>query len=436
MSYSKVLIVGVHLRENYGDGVTVRNLFYGWPEDMLFFAATGEMVNQLSGCIAYETYQLGTSENRVAWPFSLFFNRFPSMVLKRGYGCHNLCNTLSDNSVRLKSSVRKNAVRILHFVGLYNIVFKLKPSVLFLQWVRQIEPDIIYFHPNSYQLIEFVHLTSKLSGVKAIYHVMDGTIHDVNKLGLLYFIWNSKTLKLIDSLNKRLAYALCISDKMSEVLKDQHGKDFMVFHNTVDVRAWKRTKTSSSGDGTFRITYAGRIGYDNWLVIANIARAIDHLRNQGFRVSFFVYSSNMPAHFIKVVTKYSSSCILPPVSYENIHDVLHRTDLLTIPLGFSKRSFRFSWLSMPTKTVEYMSSGVPILVIAPQGTALYQYACDCGWAIVLNDCSIETIADKIGSIIDGKVETVGYADKAYSIAMNSHDRSIISSKFRQILRNA
>lgn len=61
-----------------------------------------------------------------------------------------------------------------------------------------------------------------------------------------------------------------------------------------------------------------------------------------------------------------------------------KADLLVIPLDFDEMSIRFARYSMPGKTSEYMASGTPILVYAPERTALSMYAKREKWGYSVN----------------------------------------------------
>ena len=54
---------------------------------------------------------------------------------------------------------------------------------------------------------------------------------------------------------------------------------------------------------------------------------------------------------------------------------------------------------MPTKAPEYMASGTPIIIFAPQDTALVQYAEKYNWAAVVTENSVAVLIEKLRKLV-------------------------------------
>jgi glycosyltransferase involved in cell wall biosynthesis len=88
---------------------------------------------------------------------------------------------------------------------------------------------------------------------------------------------------------------------------------------------------------------------------------------------------------------------------------------------------------MPTKASEYMISGTPIIIFAPEVTAIVKYAKEYGWAKVVTENQIEDLSKAIEELIQDPLSREKFAKNAIAIAENNHDAKIVTSKFREAI---
>ena len=84
----------------------------------------------------------------------------------------------------------------------------------------------------------------------------------------------------------------------------------------------------------------------------------------------------------------------------------------------------------PTKTVEAMVTGVPILVIAPEDTYTARYARSAGFAYVVSDLRKEPIQEAILRLLTDEELRSGLTEKARRTAESNHDARTVAEIFR------
>ena len=80
-NFPKILIFGQPFNNYSGGGITLTNLFKGWPKDRIAVASTGHVLYKFSTDICDTYYRLGIEEQRWIFPFNLVQRPFPSGLL-------------------------------------------------------------------------------------------------------------------------------------------------------------------------------------------------------------------------------------------------------------------------------------------------------------------------------------------------------------------
>ena len=76
--YPKILIFGQPFNGFSGGGITLTNLFKGWPKEKIAVAYLGHGLVSVTTDVCDTYYQLGEKEHKWKFPFSLIQKKFQS----------------------------------------------------------------------------------------------------------------------------------------------------------------------------------------------------------------------------------------------------------------------------------------------------------------------------------------------------------------------
>lgn len=432
--YPKTLIIGGPFNDKTGGGITMSNLFRGWPKERLAIASNANLLIEADSSICDIYFQLGY--NSKLHPFPL------NIVLPKVY-CGPIKLSLSNNSGAKKTghnpgkykkiySVLKN---ILEFLGLFNLLYRMKVTVEFNEWIEVFAPDIIYTQLGSLESIQFVSDVAILTGKPVALHIMDDWPNTITKSGLLYYYRKGKLHKEFSGLVNRSTVLMSIGESMSEEYKKRYNRDFIPFHNPIEINNWLPfSRNEWSFDDRFTILYAGRIGPGMKNSVIDIARVVNHLVLEHEDLFFEIQTPDISELDGKVRFNEHVSWV-EPLDYLSLPKKFAKVDLLVLPIDFDKESIKFLQYSFQTKISEYMISGTPVLVYSPAVTATATYAQKEGWAYVVTERSDLLLKNAILDLYSKPDLRKGLGEKAKQLAITHEDSNLVREKFRECLAN-
>jgi glycosyltransferase involved in cell wall biosynthesis len=433
-SYPKVLIIGQPFNKKTGGGVTMSNLFKGWPKSRVAVASNINLRDGLDTSVCNINYQLGYGQKLHPFPLGFILPK-----AKIGLLSNQEDKLIENGNNNFVGTARKytfayNLVRsVLHFFGLYNLLYKLKITPEFEEWISKFEPDIIYTQLASLELIRFTEKLRLLSKKPVAIHIMDDWPGTINQPGLFYNYWQKRIDVEFRQLMQNSKVLMSISDAMSEEYKKRYGHDFLPFHNPIDIGAWKpkTDKTYENGE-RFTILYAGRIGFGIGKSIAEVAAAVTEIALTDNKILFEIQTPDEEA-LNKLVTfneyvKYSK-----PTAYSELPNRFASADILLLPQDFDEESIKYLKFSFPTKVSEYMISGSPILVYGHESTGITKYAIAGKWAYIVTQNSKKQLIDAINELYNNPNLRKQLGTLAQQIAEQRENDIEVREKFRKSL---
>lgn len=389
-----------------GGGVTMRNLFLGWPKD------------GLAQLWAHHRFELDTSVCE------------QSLKL----GSHTMPgNTWIPQSLRRQ----RGLVRRLRAVVRPGVRLDYAPV---LDWASKYAPDIIYSQATPYPMYSW-WLPRRLShdlDVPLVNHIMD----DWPTAAASDWMWPFKPflqMRLKQQLIQLFGAAaanLAISREMAVEFEQRYGHRFTAFHNVVDLEEWTNPKTDySSANNPFEVVYLGGIAEDMQLFsLLDVASSISAMQRSGMAIRMTVYGAEI---YRDLFDQYFSGMLAVShggsVSRENLCATLAAADLLLIPANFDRRSLAMNRYSMPTKVPEYMASGTPILVYAPSFVPPARYATEEGWGYVVGERDKRALFDALGELSRSSALRARLGTRARQLAVENHDGARVRPRFRELL---
>lgn len=120
--YPKVLIFGAPFNNFSGGGITLTNLFKGWPKDRIACTSTGHVLMGVSNDVCDVFYRLGEGEQKWKFPLNILQRPFPSGLIKFDKK-ENSFPTSPRVSIR-RYLVDKLFYPTLHWLGLFPFALK------------------------------------------------------------------------------------------------------------------------------------------------------------------------------------------------------------------------------------------------------------------------------------------------------------------------
>jgi glycosyltransferase involved in cell wall biosynthesis len=437
-SYPKVLIIGETFHNRSGGGITLSNLFKDWPADNLAVIATSN-ISYSNYERSKKYYRLGSDEYIVVWPLSIFIG---SKSVSGEVNTSEFKNTLNkkSNSIkkynRIKKNVLNSVIKSLDFIGLYNFIFKTKLSEKLLKWINDFNPNYIYFQNTNFQGIVFVNEIVAVTKIPLVVHTMDDFVIISTSPGLLHWYWKQKMQAEFKKLINNASVRLSICSGMSEEYYKRYGYSFYSFHNPIDLNLWEPfTKKDWDFKGTFKILYTGRLGSDNQEALHLLCKISDSFQKSGTETEVHLFFSPLSDKLLIQKYKfYKTVKVCDYIENNRMPELLSNYDLLFLPLGFSEKSIKATMFSMPTKTAEYLISGVPIIVYAPMQTSLARYAKEERWGYLVDNSKTEVLKSAIRNIYSNIDLRRLLGTKAIQTAMKNHDSIKVRNEFREMFR--
>ena len=252
--------------------------------------------------------------------------------------------------------------------------------------------------------------------------------------GLLSNYWHRKIDREFRSLLEITDMHLSISDAMSEEYLKRYGRSFRAFHNPIDPEHFNITLTSKiSGDNRFRILYIGRIGIANKKILVRFATFMSKYEPDGLSIEFVIYTKDIDNRYARKLAKMHKVSVIEAVSHNEIPRLLKSYDLLLLPLDFAEAGLKFSKLSMPTKASEYMMSGTPMLVFAPEETAISRFCRRSECAHCVSTPDNRELAKAIDLLSKDKPYRERLSTNAMNLAEQLFDVRVVREEFKNLL---
>ena len=256
-----------------GTGVTLSNLFRGWPKGKLAMIYSDSLFEP-NIKICNNNYKHEHHERKILFIssiLSVFRKNKKKIVLKKTHST----NEKRKSYLNINNRVLKIAGKVfgnLEPLGRIVINDNIK------KWILDFKPDIIYSPFSSITYMKFISEVKALTKAEIAVHFMDDWPTIVYRKGVLSPIFR---LQMKIELKKMLAIAkvrICIGTIMSKEYENRYGYQFNSFSNPEDSDLWAgMSKKSVKTKGTFKVIYIGTFNSKNIQTIEKISSAVDML---------------------------------------------------------------------------------------------------------------------------------------------------------------
>lgn len=408
-SFPRLLIIDeVPFGNHTGYGVTVTNLFRGWPVDRL--AQIYRMTDyEPDATVCRQQLSLYDSSRDPELKDCKGLHRFLLKSWKRHMGLLDV--DMGGHRVNIRRA---------------------------LSWAKPFRPQAIFTSPVTYATAEFSLRMSRSLGIPYLCHIMDdwlalwesGNRSECNtRLEPLSRILRNR---ITDRLFVNAAARQVISPDMAEAYKHRYGYDFQVVHNAIDLRQWDLgPKDYSKVSKPFRILYTGAIWPNIQMpTLQKFAKVVAEMAEGGCPIRLEIYThESFEKQFAREIASPPHVDFYGLVPYENMPRLMHDADALLVPVTFDEQRLLFSRYSMPTKVPEYMISGVPVILHGPVEASPVAYGIREKWGLVLESQDKNDVMSGLLDLMNNPALREQAGARARELAMANHDLDSVRANF-------
>lgn len=409
-----------------GGGITLTNLFRGWPGDRIANLHDDRTPEDRSVCRNF--YRLSDDEIRWRWPFSL---------VRRWYGRmkQHGAPPREGDLLRMEPSSRHWLSMVKRGMG-EGVPKYARLTDRLVQWVEGFRPTLLYAFLGSLEQIDLTRLLAARFQIPLVVHMMDDWPAVLYQKGWLAPIMGPVVRRELMQVLALATARLAICETMCREYESRYGHKFVAFQNALDTERWLPfSRTQWKAGVPFLVRYVGSIVPDGQREsLKDIANAVADLSAEGMAVRLQIHAPRHDATYLHACGFPKDAVrIEGPPDPSSIAELLAGADLLVLPYNFDARSARYIRLSLPTKAPAYMMSGTPILVYAPAEVATADYATREGWGYVVSSHGKAGLMASLKMLMQEEPLRESLGRKARLVAQANHDATRVRPAFRETL---
>jgi glycosyltransferase involved in cell wall biosynthesis len=410
-----VVITSNNFNLSGGGGITLTNLFHGWPADRLANLHEDSTPPDRSVCRNF--FRVTGREVHWSWPLSALEKPLTGRESSEG-----------TTAVAQDGRPRRLKRRIISD-GLPRSV-TITPELE--RWVQEFNPQMAYGFLGSIAQMRLMRAIADRWTLPIVVHIMDDWPGSLYTNGLLAPALRRTMLSEFRELLDRASLRLAISHAMAREYEGRYGGSFQAFHNALRMDEWTtyaRTEWSVGKPATVR--YVGSVLAETQRhALRDLAEAVAGLRTEGLDVMLSVHAPS--AHTAPLRDWGYGQEVVRLENNPAADDVpllLASADVLVLPFNFNAASARYIRLSMPTKVPAYMISGTPVLVYGPPEVATVAYAAEGGWGFTVTDRDADHLRAGLRTLLTDVPLRQRLGERAVTLARQNHDIAPVKAAF-------
>jgi glycosyltransferase involved in cell wall biosynthesis len=298
---------------------------------------------------------------------------------------------------------------------------------LTLRAIKESEAKFILgIYPNWPFLIG-AYLAHRASGIPLLTYHMDIPVRRSAMAAFEGFFIETYEEKILRAANKRLI----ISDGYAQDFTHRFGLNSTLLPHSIDLAEVRRRMAELPGpptDGPTRIVHTGIVeGQKEGLL--RIAKTLH--KNPDLDARLILSTPTPREHLLS--QGFDLPCVeILTLPHDKVLDLQASAHILVTVLPFFHKTKEGALTGYPTKLVEYLATGRPILIHAPAWTHLCQHANRDGYASIVDHPCEESIADAIRKLRQDNAHARTISQKATEQA-NNFDIQKVTRQFLQMI---
>lgn len=419
-SYPRVVVIGAtSLAPCSATGITMVNLFHGWPAAKLAVVYDDEAVPDRSRCSR-------------AWRLSS--NDVPLVkALKQGGGTIRLLRSLL-KSRRAPSAVSQAPPSSSLTHGVFTVwgdMLEFSPSNDFWRSLDEFRPEVIYSVLGGIRFMKLVLKVAKRYRIPVVPHFMDDWPSSIYQGSWLHALPRHCLLSALGRVLGKSTHGMTISRAMADEFQKRYGIAFEPFMNCVEVPEMPQVHVDKD---SLLIGYVGGLHLNRWRALLQVADALQPLRDEGLCAKLVVYAPAKDLGTYGVFLREKPGITIGgTLAPDKILSALQSLDILLHMESFDEQDLVYTKLSISTKIPQYMAAAKPVLAFGPSEAASCRYVSDNGFGLLVADNSVDAITEVLRRLLGSEQLRRDFGARGHAVAMENHEAGTVRNRFRQCL---
>lgn len=424
IKFPRVLIVGASpLKEIDATGITLVNLFLGWPIDRIAQIYDSEYKPDPRFCLKH--WRFSSDNIQSVKVVKNILSRFR----RRSLG--NIPIAKDSLNVAPSSSISTG------FLGALGDIVPFKLPKELLESVEEFKPDLIYSVLGSVRMMDIVLQLSKHFSIPVVPHFMDDWPETAYANSMINALPRLVLKYKLNSVLSRSAFGLTICEDMSIEFSRRYKKKFEHFMNCVEFSEIDERSMPRKSD-VVKFGFTGGMHLNRWKSLISVAQVLQKLKNDGEQVSLEIYAPKKDLDIYRsLFDEYSVVKKMASLGAHEINEMLSSFNVLVHVESFNEDDSRYTKLSISTKIPQYMAAGRPILALGPVSISSIRYVVNTGAGLaVTSECDMSSLFEAVKLLIKSSELRAELGSVGKRIALEMHDAVKERIRFSTVLTKA
>ena len=218
----------------------------------------------------------------------------------------------------------------------------------------------------------------------------------------------------------RAAGVITPNETLADDVRARTSLPVTVIRNPVDTAAYRRLREAFprpplQRSTPLRIVYTGSVYSAQADSLRRLCEAIELLAVRGIRAELHLYGQQ-PCPNVRATLPADGILFHPPVSTAEAAELQVRADVLFLPLSFTCAYPELIRTSAPGKFGEYLASGTPLLVHAPDDSFPIRFVSRHRCGAACGTPTADSLADSLAGLIDDPAGCLAMIRQAVAVA--------------------
>lgn len=300
-------------------------------------------------------------------------------------------------------------------------------------FVTGFAPDVIfaplYGHIYMHPIDRYI---AKLSGAPLVSFVSDD-IYSLKQYRFSPFYWLYRI-----ALRRQIRKTVAAGEKLFVISELQKAEYEQAFHKPCTIlykgADFSQHPPQTAANHPLKICFTGNLSSGRWKTVAEIAKAIQAINQNGIKMMMEIYSVTPLTDAMRAAIEVPDCSVFKgAVSGQEALRLQGAADILLHCESFEKREKYEVRLSFSTKIVDYFSKAKCIFAVGDRSVASMDY-------LIRNDaavtaCSTAEILEKLSMLAENPALIDEYAEKAWQCGARNHDIYKIRTDLYTALKN-